>query len=294
MLRAKTAAAFVLIVLLVAGGCASPTPAELESAGSARHRVVEMLDGFSAAIRNKDARAAMAFVDPEAVPARKALFKAALDEAVWMARYTGYRTEAEQAASSLSPRALARGRAEMKVWASNTAGERFREKHPLVCRAGEWFLADVPLRRPVRGEPLDPPPEEAEKIRRVLRPVVESLKGGRPEEVMAALPAERSAYYRRAGRRATRAGSQQRSIYDDLRTMGEFEVLNWPDPESDLPLAFVGLAAVVVCYDIPYSWPEGGIYEADNLRMEIFFVRKRGRWELHLLRLYGKGIPGSR
>ena len=111
------------------------------------------------------------------------------------------------------------------------------------------------------------------------------------------LPKGKGLRYRKAKRSFWRSllGGQPRrySIDEDLQIMREFTILTWPDPAKELPLAFVAPGTVVACYDVPYVWFEGGVTERDNLRMEIFLGWRQDRWELLLLRLYGKGIPDS-
>jgi len=295
MRRELTAVAFVCI--LVAAGCATPQPADLEYATSARSDVVALLDGWTEAIRNKDVAAAMALADPKMGFAARARLEHKLTQVIWLARYAGYRIDGERAASSLSWRVLKEGKARVRALCTNRDGDHFEERYTVVRRGEDWFVASVELARRTGAERADLPEEEVEKIRREIRFVIDSLKAGRPGKVYAMLPDDEAAHYRTVERysfaRIFGGAPDQYSIYEDLQIMKEFEIAEWPDPDGELPLYFLAPTIIEARFDIPYTWAEGGIYRQDILWMRILVVRNGGTWRLHMIRLYGQGIENS-
>ncbi len=294
----QASSTLALALAVLAAGCAGLSPADKERAEAERLRVGEALSSFTEAIRSKDAAAALALVDPLLPDEDKARLNRAITEAVWLRYYTGYRLEAEPALASLGRRALLKGRVKLKAMARNSLEDSFKDKYVLARRGESWFVASASLESPVEWEVADPPPADKEQIREQLQVILDSLRNRRGARLIAMLPPQEYAKHRLStpslwerltGREPTRL-----SVYEDLLLTREFEFLRWPDLEAELPLAYVSPAVIVGCFDLPYTWPQGGIYATDMLRLEAFLTRKDGRWSLHKLRLYGRAIPGSR
>ena len=293
-MRANVGVALACVTILAAAGCAMPEPADLEYAESARRQVGEMLGGFARAIRNDDAAAAMSFVDPQMPEARRLRLERALGQVVWMTRYTGYEPDVEQAASSVSWHALKRGQAEVRVPYRGASGEKYEDRYLVVRREDRWFVGSLPRLPKMRaGEQVDPPEEEARRIRREVKFVFDNLKEGRPGRVYAALPKEdtdSSVLEGAALGALLGGGASVYSVYEDLQIMQGFEIRNWPDPDKELPLVRLAPTVLIARYNIPYTWAQGGIYTTDNLRFDIYLVYNRGTWRLQRIRLAAKGL----
>jgi len=160
-----------------------------------------------------------------------------------------------------------------------------------------WALNDFLLKEPLPAEAVDLPEPDREQVRQMVKLFFSRLKEGKATEIFVSLPNEIGAQYRVGTRSMWQKifgdGGEPYCILNDLKRVLEFDVQNWPDPDRYLPTAYVSALEVVVIYDVPYVWPEGGIYKEDNLRIEIFLRKKKGGWNYRVLRLYAKGIPGT-
>ncbi len=289
----------ILVLLVLAGGCAAPTEAQRGRAQFARQQLALALNSFSAAIRDDDVSRAMALLSPDVPPADRSGLKRALEQAVWLRRYTGYQIDADKAVSRIGRRSLRTGAVEIRVEATSEEGKGFVDRYAAIRKDGAWFVAGFVLQEPVEGERLDPPEGEADGIRAIVDDIFESLKGGRPAEVYVALPRDDPSAHTRVGRRffwSKLFGVRPKSykILNDLYSFHEFQVLAWPDPQEDLPLLYVAGGLVVTVYEIPYAWPAGGVVGGDTLSTYLFFSRSAGRWRFQRIRLVGEGTPGSR
>ena len=287
-----------LILAALAGGCATPTKADLARAESAGVQLTALLEGFSAAVRNDDVPAAMALVWPDLRPAERSRLRLALQDVVWLRGYSGYRVDAERAVSRLGWRSLRKAAVQTRVEGRNEGGARLRDGYVLVEKDSQWFVADFVFHKPLQGEWLDPPQGQADGIKAVVESIFTSLKAGRPAEVYVALPKDDRSAHLRAGRRCflqklLGLAPASYSILQDLDSMREFQILSWPDPQKDFELIYVSPGVVAAVYEMYYMWPDGGVVEADILRMYLFFSRTEDRWRFQRIRLIGKGIPGS-
>ena len=283
--------------LLVLAGCAAPTEAERAGYAAAQTRIAGLISDFGEAVSKKDAAAAAAVLGPQVSPTDRAVAQVSFREAVWLRTYTGYKPDAQKAAARLSWRRFRKGLAALDVAATNAEGQTLTDRYMFVRHAGNWELAGVSLQQPVTGADLDLPAAEAEKIRAVVKPVMLAIRNDTFTRIMTALPPERDAHYRTTELsfwdKLLDAEAQEYSLYYDLELVRQFEVLHWPDFDKELPLAFLGPTYVAACYDIPYTWPQGGVDRPDTLRIRVFVISKQDKWYLHRLRLYGKGIPGT-
>ena len=295
-LRVLCGAASLCGVLVLLAGCAAPTEAELASHAASQQEIAVLIDQFAQAVRDKDPEAASAMLGVDLNPSQRAVATVSIREATWLRLYTGYTPDSEAAAKRLSMGAARKGVAQLKVGATNADGTSFTDRFMFVRRLGKWVLANARLQQPLVGEELDLPPDVREKIRPVVKNVMQSFRQRAFTRIVTLLPAERDAYYRKP-----RPSFWQRlfgsyaeySLYDDLERVRGFEVLHWPDADKELPLGFLGPTYVVAVYDVPYTWPEGGIDRPDNLRVELFVLCKHGEWRLHRLKLYAKGLAGT-
>jgi len=295
----RTSRALVVAAILSAAvsGCATPTPADLDYAVAARRSIAATLDRFAEAIRNKDTDAASALISPTVPIEDRARMELSIKQAVWIDLYAGYRLDAEPAAAKAGWRTLRDGRVELQVRATNAAGVEFRDRFVAERSDSDWLLSAIFLQELVKYEKLDPPPAAAQEIRAVLEQVFADLKEEKIGQILLMLPQGGGLRHRvnRPTFWQSLFGAQPAyySVDEDLNTMCSFNILAWPDPAKDLPLAYVAADTVVACYEIPYLWYEGGVANPDDLRMEIFLRLQEGKWQLFTLRLYGRGIPGS-
>jgi len=295
--RSSWLAAASIVALLAVAGCAAPTQAEIAQHAEAQKEIAGLINEFAEAVRSKDAHAAAEVFGSEMYPTQRAIAELELRQSIWLRLYTGYKPDAGEAAAKVSFRAVRKGVAELKVPATNDDQLHFVDRYTFARRGEIWDLVAVKLQEPLVGEDLDPPQDVTEKIRAVVKPVMKSIENKTPTRIMTSLPPERTAHYRVIERtfwqKLLGAYPGEYGLYEDLELVNQFEVLRWPNPDEEMPLGFIGPTYVVVAYDIPYTWPEGGIHRPDILCVELFLVCKKEEWRMHRVRLYGKGIPGT-
>lgn len=298
MRRTLTTALLTILVLAFTQGCRTLTKAEQEQAEKNRRQAVELLNSFADAVANDDVESAGDCLAPGVSPSKRSRLERRIAIATWLELYTGYELEAQKAAAWTDADEWLEREVRLWVPAANRQGVEFEDGFTLApTQGGEWGMVDFSLQEPLVGEAVDLPEEDREKVKALVGWVIEQLQGDAPERVLGRLPQTDSAQLRPVTRTwwewLTGARPQTRWIHDDLSRMMEFHILHWPDPDQSLPVAYVGEGQVMVFYDIPYVWPQGGITRTDELRVEMFLRRGLKGWKLDLLRLYGKGIPGS-
>jgi hypothetical protein len=283
--------AYMIICSVVLVGCAgSPDRSTIAGRGEIRDVGVK----FSDAVRNKDIDSALMVLDPYMGGGQLADLKRRLKVAMRLRLYRDYKPNWDEAVRKISDRDLEDGRVTITVTAENSDGFEFLDRYGFVDRRDGWFISGLRLQKPLKGEELDLPEDEEKEIRRVLREVFKHLKEGKAGWFMSNSKGDKGNLYR-YGKRSfwggiTGAEPARYSIYEDFARLEEFNIAKWPDIGEKLPLAYLGFSGLVACYDVPYSWPAGGIYDG-ILRIEIFFSLRGGEWVYEMIRFHGEGIP---
>jgi len=234
--------AVIAWVFVLAGGCATLTPTELQQVERARQEAAEVLDSFARAVADDDVEAAMALVAPGV--------KNMVSKAMWLESYTGYELDAEGAVSRKGPRAWLERQVALTVPGTNAKGMELRDRFVLVRTPTGWALNDFSLREPIPGEEVDLPESDREQVRQKVKLFFNRLKEGRATEIFVSLPNEMGAQYRTGTRSMWQkifgGGGEVYCILDDLKRVLEFDVQNWPDPDRYLPTAYVSALEVAV------------------------------------------------
>lgn len=284
------------VLLLALAGCSMTSPMKETRANAARRVLRGMLSRYAEAMREDDVPGVTELVDPELNAMEIERIRRRVEVTTWLELYTGYQIDSERTLSPLETKALNQNVLELTVVGSNRRGERFTDGLVVRRRETKWFIQDLRLQTPQQGAALDLPQEEVKKIQPTLQTLMEAVRHGKAGTVMAILPDNEAVQ-----KRHVRPGFWSRlfgavpgtySVGSDVDRAGQLDFPRWPKIEGDIPLAYVGPAAVMTIYDVPYIWPERGIYN-DSLRIETVFTRSEGDWSPQLLRLYGKAIPGT-
>lgn len=278
--------------VLLAGGCAGLTQADIEAASAARESAAETLDEFARALRNDDVNAAMSLVAPAVKDEKREKLRQALVDAIWHPRYTGYRLQTKEALAKASARKWRRKKVALRVTGVNARGKESEDRFVLVRTPAGRLLKDFSIRRLEPGKAADLPDKDRLPVLEKVRFVFRCLQEGKPGRVFYALPEKKSVRYRPLA--SARGTSGLHSVYDDLRTMLKFDLEGWPNPDENLPLTYVSPGVVAVVYAIPYVWPDGGVTSTDVLRMAIELKKVGDVWDYQALRLSAKGIVDSR
>jgi hypothetical protein len=285
------------VLLLAVGGCSMTSPMEEARANAARRVLSGMLSRYAESVREDDLAGIMELVDPDLNATEKARIRRRLEVSTWLELYTGYQIDSEQTLSPLETETLNQDVLELTVRGSNRRGQHLKDGLMVRRREMKWHIQDLKLQGPQQGAALDLPEEEVKKIRPTLQMLMEAVRHGKAGTVMSVLPDNAAAQKRhvRPGFWGRIFGAQAGtySVGSDVDRAGQLDFPRWPNIEGDLPMAYLGPATVMSIYDVPYVWPEQGIYN-DSLRVEIVFTRSEGDWSPQLLRLYGKAIPGTR
>ena len=293
-MESKTPAICLMVLgALFGAGCGSLSDFQERTLHREQQSISRTLVEFSEAVSNKETEAAVAYLDPALPASARQRLRGAISEAMRLQLYSRYHLHPGRPMEGLSYEEVTRGRVRLKVPASNAAGERFKDRFTLVRRGAGWHIVSMKLREPVKYEVLDPPSREREATRRILSFVFEALKSGEAAVIIQRLPNSKNAHYR-LGRqgwlaRLLHLPAPVHSTYIDLHRVTELDILRWPDISGDLPLAYVGPLTSVAVFDIPYAYPEGGVY-SDTLRLEVFVTREEGEWKLHLVRAFGEAL----
>jgi len=298
-MKKRTLLWLTVALVLLASGCAVPTEAQLAAAQADRGRLAVLVRDAAAAIRDDNVSGFLELVSP-GLPASDALsLKFTVEEATWLKRYTGYQLNAEAAAAALGWRDLQGRSVTVEAQATNADREQFVDHYLFVRGDGDWLLYDVALQRPRDGEWLDPPAEKLAAIRKIVRPLLVSLKAGHPEEVYVALPRNDPSAEFRALRRSFwdkfwGRPPERRLILEDLQLMHEVFVLAWPDPDGEIPLIYVTPALIAAVYELPYASTGADARRGpDVIRFYVFLSGTEAEWRLQRVRLVGKVIPFS-
>lgn len=298
MSRYLIAGLLALVTLTSAQGCSMfMTREETEKAEQNREQVVELLNSFADRVAQDDWKGAAELLSPAVRPEKEQALRREARMASWLALYTGYELEARDTVDGYSLSTWLQDRVELEVSATNEARVKWEDMFTVISAGDEgWKLVDFKLREPLEGEALDLPEEDRKEVAEVASWVLQQLQNDKYEKVLGRLPRRRSTHYRKAKQSWWQSLFSDAGIMwlgDDLKRVTELNVQHWPDPERSLPVAFVGEGHVVVTYDIPYTWPEGGIGQTDDLRTEMFMVKTPEEWKLIMVRFYGKAITES-
>lgn len=297
MARYAIAGLLAVLALTVAQGCTMLSKAEMEQAQQNREQVVQLLNSFADNIAQDDWKAAVELLSPGVRAEREQVIHRQIRVATWLAFYTGYELEARETVEGYDISAWLQEKVQLEVPATNAAKIKFEDRFTVVnAKDDGWKLLDVKLQKPLRGEALDLPEEHRKEVAEITAWVLDKLKNDKPEKVLARLPRNTSTHYRRGEQSwwaSWFSGPGTHWLGDDLKRVTELNVQHWPNPERSLPTAFIGEGHVVVTYSIPYTWPEGGIGQTDDLKTEMFMVKTPEEWRLMMIRFYGKAIPES-
>ena len=298
-MRKRTLLWLTVALVALASGCAAPTEAQRAAAQVDRERLAVLVRDAAAAIRDDNVAGFLELVSPGLRASDALRLKLAVGQATWLMRYTGYEVDAEGAAAALGWRDLQGRYVAVEAEATNAAREQFVDRYLFVRADGGWLLDDVALQRPLEGDWLDPPPDKVPAIRKIVRPLLLSLKAGNPEEVYVALPRNDPSAQFRALRRSFWARlfgrpPENRLILDDLQLMHEVFVRAWPDPDGEIPLIYVTPALIAAVYELPYgSTGAGARGGPDVIRFYVFLAGTEAGWRLKRVRLVGEVIPFS-
>jgi len=277
-------------------GCAALPKGGREGAAAAQEQLSALLLAFEQAIVRKEPQRIRPLIAQRTLPSERRRLLQAAGRACRLQWYRGYRLDAQAAAANVASRAARKGQARMRVEATNSAGERFKDKFAVVREDGGWALRQFELREPLFGEALDLPDEDEDHIRRKLNLLLERLRSRDITSIFYSLPDDPTARVRpyKGGFWSRLFGSRGGvRIFDDLETVARFHITGWPGPDDELALGYVSDHQVMAIYDLSYVWPEGGIVKDDALRVEVMLAEREDEWDYQLLRFYAKGLPGT-
>lgn len=272
MLKHMRVAMLAPAVLIVAVGCASPTPEELVIVQQERDRVAVLLSDFVKAIADKSPEKADRLLSPHLMPFQRLRLRQVIGEVTWLELYSGYDFEIPATVDRLWWRRLMDGRVRFKVKAHNARGVRYKDKFWLDrVNPGEWRISDLQLQRPEFGEEADPPAEETERIRAAVGEIMALLKAGKPERV----------YYLVTNRKSGGEGGSEkglRRMYLSLRSLKDITVLQWPDLATEMRLGYGGLHIIIAGVSLVYTWPEENVFRPERVGIAIRLMRQEDEW----------------
>jgi hypothetical protein len=297
MQKSKAMVVLGTVVLAVLGGCSMTSPMEEARASAARKVLDGMLQRYEESMRTDNVPGIMDLVDPQLGTSEQERIRQRIELTTWLELYTGYHVDRDRTLNELDTDALNRSFLNVSVYGRNQRGELFLDRMMVRRYESKWYIRDLKLHSPRRGAALDLPRGEDKGIRPTVQALMSAVRRGKAGTVMSILPDTEAAQ-----KRPPQVGFWDRlfgnvrgtySIGADVERAGKLDFPRWPDVEGQLPLAYVGPAAIMACYDVPYTWPAQEIYN-DTLRIEILLTRSEGQWNPKLLRLYGEAIPGTK
>lgn len=295
-MRKRCVCLLVLLCLLVAVGCAGPTPQQRSQLEDSRARAAEVLEGLAAALRAQSPEPLRPVLLPSLQSSEVTRLGFQLTQASWLKRYSGYTVQAEEAAGKLSWANYRQGEARLKVAGTSGGGERLTDTVELALADGKWWLRDFELVQPKPEDAINPPPE----VRRALRPRVQELMKALAEghigDVYYALPDERVSRYR-----MPKMGFWQRlttddrpiNLLSDLERFRRLDFLSWPETGEPIDYVFLGPGAIAAQYEIPYSWASKDPSTPEYLQLRFVFIRQPEGWGLFRVEMSGEAIPYS-
>ncbi len=290
---------FFLPVLLIGltVGCAAPTVQNLQVAEQGREEAGRLLSAFGEAVRQDSPHLVEPLLAPTLSRGKAREILNCTEAVVWLRRYTGYKIDAEAVLRGVGWRKWESGAFWVKVPCTNSMGRRFKDRFALARVDGQWSIYDLELTGPRSGDALDPPEEVRKQLWPKIQVILDNMREGHISEIFYELPEEDACRKRSPKlswwRRLLRLSPGSQGIYDDLERLEEFLISDWPLAEEVYGLAYVPTRGIMAVYQVPYVWPEGGIREADILRIQIVFMKSGETWTFYTLRLSGKGIPYS-
>ncbi len=295
-LRHGFALAAACAALLV--GCAGSTPAESRLATQARAEAGQLVDAFALAVRQDDPVLVRPLLAPTVRGREAAHVLDQIGRASWLELYTGLELNAERAMARTSWRDWQHPPVEVEVPGTNAYGDKLGLRFVFVPAGGVWHIANVMMRLPEEGDPLDLPPALESSVLAQVRQVIGALRAGTVGTIHYELlpegpasryrPTKKKWYQRRPFANVPSA----MPIVRDLERIREFYIGTWPAPEEEVRFEFLPPNAAKAIYEVHYAWPAGGI-QSDVLRLELIFFPGDGGLKLFTIHPSAEGIPYS-
>lgn len=295
-MRARTTLVGVLATAVLAFGCATPTPQDLQAADEARVQAEQQLTSFARALRERDADSLVPLLAPHLRPPDVRMLQRKLLVGSSLAFYEDYLPDVAEPLADVSWREWQRGEVRVEIPYAEPFGEESEDEFTLVCGEGGWHILDFELKTPQRGDLVNLPQDIRQLLGGEAAKLLDTLKQGRFMAILYELPEEPSSRYRPVKctwwQRVTTDAPRTVHVLSDLERLQKFTMLDWPPPD-EVAFSYGPGNAVVAFYEIPYVWPEAGIEEADVLRVEFVFLPREEGWVFFQLLLVGEGIPYS-
>jgi hypothetical protein len=295
-MRAALRLLVVCAACAAAAGCVAPTPDELEAVESARAQAVVLLKQFEEVVRSGDPAKLEPILSPQRTTRLK-LLELQVVQANWLESYRGYELDAEKALAATDWQIWLNRRVRTTVPGYNIYGEVVQDKFEFLNIKDKWWISDFQLQRPEVGDVLDPPDSVKRELQPVAAQILEHLKTGGTIPIMYMLPKDAASRIRKP-----RATFWERlfsggipdfiPIFDDLETVEFLSVVKWPEPD-ELTYGYAEGDGIMAVYEVPYSWPDGGVTEPDIMRVEVVFLRRPEGWLLRTVYLVGEAFPWS-
>ncbi len=282
---------YPLLGCLMLVGCAGLPPKQADQARKSRQQASETIRTFAEAMSNDDVDTATEQFSPFMPPEKRRQLFLKIRRATWLSFYTGYTLEADKAVRNRELSTWLLDTVELSVPASNARGSTFNQWLEMRNTRDGWKLTDIALRSPVRGADVDLPSPDREQVQQRMSELVQTLKNGEYEKAFLNLPESARFRTEEASWWETLwgGGPRKHHIYRDLRRLDEVTLHRWPDPDKNLPTAYVATNSVMVIYSLPYSSPTLGITD-DQLRMETLMCKRKDEWKAVSFRIYGKAF----
>ncbi|MFW6279874.1 MAG: hypothetical protein ACOC2T_02485 [Planctomycetota bacterium] len=294
--RKWTAVALGLGLMIFVTGCSSMSPVQGVRLDANKKEIGLLIRRYADSVREDDVEAVMDLVDPQLSKERRETIRERIRLATWMSLYTGYQADTELTLEECEVELLQPANHAIELVGTNAEDETLRDQ--IVVRRTEegWMFRDIHPVHPEEGAPLDMPEGEVAELQSLVAKLMKALDDGNTGRIMAILPDDEAVYTRKTdpgllGKIFNRGGEEY-SVIDDLERIYEFDFHEWPD-EDDLPQFFyVGPRTIRGIYKVSYAYAAQGIQE-DTLRIEMWLGKQKDGWEAQLLRVSGRGIPGS-
>ena len=296
MLTRTVSIAALSVLLALTVGCSQLTMAQRRQAQLQARKIARLSAGTTGHIDARNIEAAMAATAPSLSLRQRARLRRQFEQTTILKRYRGCRVDIDSLAEKLPSSRVLSGKVKAQVPMGNPRGQRWKDTYDFTREEEQWYVQAVDLVAPRRGDAVSLPHDEHEQVRRILQQLIEHLRKGRTTAVMQMLPDTQRAHYR-AGRgglldRLLGRAGRPFHVWEDVERLSHFRILRWPQLQNGIPLAYVGPVNVMACFDIPYAWPGGGVYD-DVLRLEVMLRKAEDGWEIRFLRLFGKAIENS-
>lgn len=138
--------------------------------------ILRLFDQLQTAVNADDLNGTLAVTSPKMSPEDIHDQKALLVEALYSARYTGYRIDARAGLAKVAQSHGERGRVRMRAPFVNADEERDVDWFELRRTRGRWWFEWVGLLPPDQGDPMDLPPAERRQVIDTVAKCVEAFK----------------------------------------------------------------------------------------------------------------------